>query len=128
MYVTWFLSDPIAELKLPDISPQQLSTRALPGGQAPGVAADARLLHPVLGHPLPCLCLCVACLEEAERTCGKGAWRGSLCQTEALLSLLTLSLRIQNGEALFALLCHSVLPMPFTLVLWDHMDLSYFKQ
>lgn len=53
MYVTWFLSGPTAELKLPDISPQQLSTRALSlEGRAPGVAADARLLHPVLGHPL----------------------------------------------------------------------------
>lgn len=51
-YVTWFLSDPIAELKLPDISPQQLSTQALSlEDRALGMAADARLLHPVLNHP-----------------------------------------------------------------------------
>lgn len=37
-----------------------------------------------------------------------------------------LSLQAWNGEALCALLC-SVLPVPFTLVLWDHMDLSYLK-
>lgn len=52
-YVTWFLSDPIAEMKLPDISPQQLSTRALSlKDRALGMAADARLWHPVLNHPL----------------------------------------------------------------------------
>lgn len=50
--VTWFLSNPIAELKLPDISLQQLSTRALSlEDGAPGMASDARLLHPVLNHP-----------------------------------------------------------------------------
>lgn len=61
----------------------------------------------------------MAYLEEAERTCGK---EGMGEHPYAL------SLRIQDGEALFALICHSVLPTPFTLVLWDHMDLIYFKQ
>ena len=75
-YVIWFLSDPIAELKLPDISPQQLSTRALSmEGRAPGMAADARLLHPALDHPLPVFASVWLVWKRLKGLVVKRAWK-----------------------------------------------------